>query len=90
MSTLHKASDTPFVRAFVRHVGSDHTEVVLDSRELADSSLNSAVLQAYDSPPAGTASLYRLCAVIKRQSTVFRENLPMRSSADIPGFMIPR
>jgi asparagine synthase (glutamine-hydrolysing) len=31
---LHKSSDTPFVRDFVDHVGSDHTEVVLDSREL--------------------------------------------------------
>jgi asparagine synthase (glutamine-hydrolysing) len=29
---FHKASDTPFVRDFVRHVGTNHTEVVLDSR----------------------------------------------------------
>ena len=36
---LHKSSDTPFVRDFVAHVGCDHTEVVLDSRELARSSL---------------------------------------------------
>jgi asparagine synthase (glutamine-hydrolysing) len=71
---FHKASDTPFVRDFVRHVGTNHTEVVLDSRELADSKLHSAVLQACDFPPnaAGDmfASLYRLCEVVKRQSTV--------------------
>jgi asparagine synthase (glutamine-hydrolysing) len=71
---FHKASDTPFVRDFVRHVGTNHTEVVLDSRELADSRLNSAVLQAYDSPPGIAAdmfaSLYRLCEVIRGQSTV--------------------
>jgi asparagine synthetase B (glutamine-hydrolysing) len=36
---FHKSSDTPFVRDFVAHVGCDHTEVVLDSRELARSSL---------------------------------------------------
>jgi asparagine synthase (glutamine-hydrolysing) len=72
--TFHKASDTPFVRDFVRHVGTDHTEVVLDRGELADSRLNSAVLQACDSPPSAgadmLASLYRLCEVIKGQSTV--------------------
>jgi len=31
---FHKSSDTPFVRDFVDHVGSDHTEVVLDSQSL--------------------------------------------------------
>jgi asparagine synthase (glutamine-hydrolysing) len=72
---FHKASDTPFVRDFVRHVGTNHTEVVLDSSELADARLNSTVLQAFDFPPnPGAAdlfaSLYRLCEVIKSQSTV--------------------
>lgn len=71
---FHKASDTPFVRDFVRHVGTNHTEVVLDSSELAERRLNSAVLQACDSPPGAVAdmftSLYRLCEVIKAHSTV--------------------
>jgi asparagine synthase (glutamine-hydrolysing) len=73
-NAFHRASDTPFVRDFVRHVGTEHTQVVLDSRELANSSLNSAVLQACDFPPGAAgdmfASLYRLCEVIKKQSTV--------------------
>ena len=43
---LPQTPDTPFVRDLVAHVGCDHTEVVLDSRELADGDLNRAVLQA--------------------------------------------
>ena len=43
---FHKSSDTPFVRDFVAHVCCDHTEVVLDSQELADRDLNRAVMQA--------------------------------------------
>jgi asparagine synthetase B (glutamine-hydrolysing) len=42
---FHKSSDTPFVRDFVTHVGCDHTEVVLDSRDLADRDLNRAVIR---------------------------------------------
>jgi len=38
-SDFHKASDTPFIPDFVAHVGCDHTEAVLDSRELADQDL---------------------------------------------------
>jgi len=72
---LHKASDTPFVHDFVQYIGTDHTEVVLDSSQLADGRLNSTVLHACDFPPNSTtvdmfASLYRLCEVIKTQSTV--------------------
>ena len=61
---LHKSSDTPFVRDFVAHVGCDHTEVVLDSRELADNNLSRAVMQATDFPHSISgdmfSSLYRL------------------------------
>ncbi|HYZ61812.1 MAG TPA: asparagine synthase (glutamine-hydrolyzing) [Acetobacteraceae bacterium] len=71
---FHKTSDTPFVRDFVRHVGSDHTEVVLDSRELANDALNRAVVRACDFSPNTSGdmfnSLYRLCETIKRRSTV--------------------
>jgi asparagine synthase (glutamine-hydrolysing) len=71
---FHKASDTPFVRDFVRHVGSDHTEVVLDSGDLANVELHRAVLRACDFPFSVSGdmftSLYRLCEIIKRQSTV--------------------
>ncbi len=71
---FHKSSDTPFVRDFVAHVGCDHTEVVLDSRELADRDLSRAVIQAADFP-LGTSgdmysSLYRLFQAVRAESTV--------------------
>src|SRR5262249_40462940 len=43
---FHKSSDTPYVRDLVAHVGCDHTEVILNSRELANQELNHAVLRA--------------------------------------------
>src|SRR5258706_3534714 len=71
---LHKSSDTPFVRDFVAHVGCDHTEVVLDSRELADRDLRRAVIRAADFPlsPCGDmyTSLYRLFQAVRAESTV--------------------
>jgi asparagine synthase (glutamine-hydrolysing) len=71
---FHKSSDTPFVRDFVDHVGSDHTEVVLDSRELADRGLNRAVIQASDFPLSLSgdmfSSLYRLFQAVRAESTV--------------------
>ncbi|MBV8573849.1 MAG: asparagine synthase (glutamine-hydrolyzing) [Acetobacteraceae bacterium] len=73
-NAFHRESDAPYVRDFVRHVGSDHTEVVLDSRELTDSRLNAAVLRACDFPVNASGdmftSLYRLCEAIKAHSTV--------------------
>jgi asparagine synthase (glutamine-hydrolysing) len=71
---FHKSSDTPFVRDFVAHLGCDHTEVVLDSEELADPGLIRAVLQATDFPTAAAgdmfASLYRLFQAVRTDSTV--------------------
>jgi asparagine synthase (glutamine-hydrolysing) len=72
---VHNSSDTPFVRDFVAHVGCDHTEVVLDSRELADGDLNRAVMQASDFPPPVLAgdmfsSVYRLFQAVRAESTV--------------------
>ena len=71
---FHKSSDTPFVRDLVAHVGCDHTEVVLDSRELASRDLNRAVLRAADFPlgPSGDlpSSLYRLFQAVRTESTV--------------------
>jgi len=73
-SNFHKASDTPFVRDFVAHVGCDHTEVVLDSRELASRDLSRAVLQAADFPLSTSgdmfSSLYRLFQAVRAESTV--------------------
>ncbi|HVJ41564.1 MAG TPA: asparagine synthase (glutamine-hydrolyzing) [Dongiaceae bacterium] len=71
---LHKSSDTPFVRDFVSHIGCNHTEVVLDSRELADPDLNRAVLKASDFPLSASgdmfSSLYRLFQAVRTNSTV--------------------
>jgi asparagine synthase (glutamine-hydrolysing) len=71
---FHKSSDTPFVRDFVAHVGCDHTEVVLDSRELANRDLNRAVIQAADFPLGLSgdmfSSLYRLFQAVRAESTV--------------------
>ena len=71
---FHKSSDTPFVRDFVKHVGCDHTEVVLDSRELASRDLSRAVMEASDFPLAVSgdmfSSLYRLFQAVRETSTV--------------------
>src|SRR6267378_3178907 len=71
---FHKSSDTPFVRDFVAHVGCDHTEVVLDSRELANRDLNRAVIRAADFPLSLSgdmfSSLYRLFQAVRGESTV--------------------
>ena len=68
---FHKSSDTPFVRDFVAQVGCDHTEVVLDSRELADPDLNRAVMQASDFPLSISgdmfSSLYRLFQAVRAE-----------------------
>jgi asparagine synthase (glutamine-hydrolysing) len=73
-SDFHTSSDTPFVRELVAHVGCDHTEVVLDSRELADRDLSRAVMQAADFPLSTSgdmfSSLYRLFQAVRAESTV--------------------
>ncbi len=71
---FHRSDDSPFVNDFVDHVSCDHTEVVLDSRELADCGLNRAVMRAIDLPLSASgdmfSSLYRLFEAIRVQSTV--------------------
>ncbi|MEO7323243.1 MAG: asparagine synthase (glutamine-hydrolyzing) [Dokdonella sp.] len=70
----HKSHDTPFVRDFVAHTGCNHTEILLDSRELNDDALNRAVLRASDLPLnlSGDmcSSLYQLFRAIRNESTV--------------------
>jgi asparagine synthase (glutamine-hydrolysing) len=71
---MQKSSDAPFVRDFVAQFGCDHTEVVLDSGELADRELNRAVLHARDFPLSLSgdmfSSLYRLFQAVRAESTV--------------------
>ncbi|MFC7304821.1 asparagine synthase (glutamine-hydrolyzing) [Streptomyces monticola] len=67
-------SDAPFVRDLVKHVGADHREIIIDSKELADPQLRASVLRALDLPPAYWGdmwpSLYRLFQAVRGESTV--------------------
>ncbi|MGK5550306.1 asparagine synthase (glutamine-hydrolyzing) [Actinomadura kijaniata] len=66
--------DAPFVRELAGHVGSDHTEILLDSGDLLDPGVRSAVLAATDTPPAFWGdmwpSLYLLFRAVRARSTV--------------------
>ncbi|MFI0543896.1 asparagine synthase (glutamine-hydrolyzing) [Streptomyces sp. WSLK1-3] len=66
--------DTPFVHDVVDHVGTRHTEVVLESAELSAPALRASVLRAVDQPPAFWGdmwpSLYLLFRSVKQHSTV--------------------
>ncbi|MFD7335490.1 asparagine synthase (glutamine-hydrolyzing) [Streptomyces violascens] len=68
------SSDTPFVHDLVRHVGADHSEIIMNSAELADPALRAKVLRALDLPPAYWGdmwpSLYRLFQSVRERSTV--------------------
>src|SRR5260221_1059391 len=94
-SDFHKASDTPFTRDFVAHVGCDHSEVVLDSRELADRDLSRAVIQAAIFRPALPGTCTPHCTGFSKpfelnQPWRYRVNQPTRSSVATLGSMIPR
>jgi asparagine synthase (glutamine-hydrolysing) len=68
------APDTPFARDLVAHVGAEHSEIVLDSAELAAPAVRAAVLRAVDQPPAYWGdmwpSLYLLFRAVRARSTV--------------------
>jgi asparagine synthase (glutamine-hydrolysing)/amidotransferase len=67
-------ADAPFALELARHVKADHAEILLDSRELLDPAVRSAVLRATDLPPAYWGdmwpSLYLLFQAVRRHSTV--------------------
>ena len=71
---LRSSPDAPFVRDLAAHAGTDHQEILLESRDLADPALRAAVLGAQDLPPAYWGdmlpSLYKLFEAIRAQSTV--------------------
>ena len=71
---FYQSSDTPFARELVAHVGCDHTEVILDSRELANPDLSRAVIRASDFPLGVSgdmfSSLYRFFETIRAESIV--------------------
>src|SRR5918992_2831397 len=70
---LRDTPDTPFIRDVAEHVGSEHTDIVLDPKTLADPDVRKAVITARD-VPVGTGdmdfSLYLLFAAIRKKSTV--------------------
>ncbi|MGI8665819.1 MAG: asparagine synthase (glutamine-hydrolyzing) [Jatrophihabitans sp.] len=70
---LRDEPDAPFIRDVAEHVGSDHTDIVLDPKTLADPEVRKAALIARDAPiGAGDMdfSLYLLFKAIRQKSTV--------------------
>lgn len=71
---LRDTADTPFVREFVKQVKTQHTEVLLNNRELAGMRARHAVVDALDSAwfVGGDMypSLYLLFQAIRERSTV--------------------
>jgi asparagine synthase (glutamine-hydrolysing) len=70
---LRPTPDTPYVHDVAEHVGSDHTDIVLDYETLADPQVRLAALTARDIPFGlgdMDTSLYLLCKAIRERSTV--------------------
>src|SRR6201991_656259 len=70
---LRPTMDTPYVHDVAKHVGSDHTDIVLDHNELADPDVRRRVITARDLPLSFgdlDVSLYLLFKAIRAQSTV--------------------
>lgn len=70
---LRLTMDTPYVHDLAKHVGSDHTDLVLDHNQLADPDIRRKVVGARDIPMGlgdMDASLYLLFKAIRQQSTV--------------------
>jgi asparagine synthase (glutamine-hydrolysing) len=70
---LRPTPDTPYVHDVAQHVGSDHADIVLDYKTLADPEVRRAVLIARDLPMGlgdMDTSLYLLCKAIRERSTV--------------------
>jgi asparagine synthase (glutamine-hydrolysing) len=70
---IRPTRDAPFVHDVADHVGTDHTDIVLNHRELADLDLRRKVIGARDVPTGAgdlDASLYLLCQAIRQRSTV--------------------
>ncbi len=70
---LRPTMDTPYVHDVAKHVGSDHTDIVLGHTQLADLDLRRKVVRARDLPMGMgdmDESLYLLFKAIRQQSTV--------------------
>ncbi|MFD2077646.1 asparagine synthase (glutamine-hydrolysing) [Actinopolymorpha cephalotaxi] len=70
---MRDTPDTPYVHELAKHVAADHSDIVLDTRDLMDADVRSAVLRANDAPNGMGdmfTSLYLLFAAIREHSTV--------------------
>jgi len=69
---MRDTADTPYVHDVAKHVGSQHSDVVLSTDQLASPQVVDAVLRARDLPSMGDmdSSLYLLFSEIRKQSTV--------------------
>jgi asparagine synthase (glutamine-hydrolysing) len=70
---LRPTPDTPYVHDVAEHVGSEHLDIVLDYRTLADPDVRRTIVTARDMPTGFgdmDASLYLLCKAIRERSTV--------------------
>jgi asparagine synthase (glutamine-hydrolysing) len=69
---MRNTADGPYVHDVAKHVGSQHTDVVLSTDQLASPQVVDAVLRARDLPSMGDmdSSLYLLFSEIRKQSTV--------------------
>jgi asparagine synthase (glutamine-hydrolysing) len=70
---FRQTMDTPYVHDVAKHVGSDHTDIVLDHNQLSSLDLRRKVIGARDIPMGlgdMDASLYLLFKAIRQQSTV--------------------
>jgi asparagine synthase (glutamine-hydrolysing) len=70
---IRATPDTPYVHDVAAHVGSEHTDIVLDDHALADPLVRRTVITARDMPTGlgdMDASLYLLFKAIREQSTV--------------------
>jgi asparagine synthase (glutamine-hydrolysing) len=70
---LRSTPDGPYVHDVAEHVGSEHADIVLDYKTLADPEARRAVVTARDMPMGlgeMDMSLYLLCKAIRERSTV--------------------
>jgi asparagine synthase (glutamine-hydrolysing) len=70
---MRGSADGPFVADAVRHLRPDHTDIMLDTAELTDPRLRSAVVGAWEYPQFSgdmNTSLYMLFRAIRDHSTV--------------------
>ncbi|XVS68065.1 asparagine synthase (glutamine-hydrolyzing) [Actinosynnema sp. CA-299493] len=70
---FREAPDAPFAAELVRHVGTDHRVVLLDTAAMVEPSVRDAVLRAWDLPYGigdHDPSLYLLFKAVREESTV--------------------